>query len=61
MAKIVWTEEAVEALEQRIRDKVQRGEPLTAGEDTLYGAIKAGKPLSVRLVEDIDSMMSIEF
>ena len=60
MARKTWTQEEVTTLEQCIVDKVQRGETLTAGEDTLFGAIKTGKHLSVRLVEDIDHMMGIE-
>lgn len=60
MAHKEWTEQEVRDLEQRIRGKAARGEPLTAGEDTLWGAIKAGKPISVRLVEDVDDMMSID-
>ena len=61
MARKVWTIEEVEALERRIRDKVGRKERLTCGEDTLWGAIRAGKSLTVRLVEEVDSLMDIDF
>ena len=59
MARKIWTEEEVAALEKHIRGKVARKEPLTYGEDTLWGVLKNGKPLTVRMVEDIDHMAGI--
>ena len=61
MPRKEWTQEEIDVLEARIRDKVQLKEPLTCGEDVLWGAIKTGKTLTVRLVEDVDFMMGIDF
>ena len=60
MARKTWLQEEVNALEQRIRDKVARGDKLTAGEDTVWGVIRSGKPLDARFIEEVDFMMSID-
>lgn len=57
MARKIWTVEEVSDLEQRIRSKVQQGEPLTAGEDTIWGVLRNDKPLESRFVEEVDFMM----
>jgi hypothetical protein len=54
-----WSQAEVDELERQIRDKVARGETLTAGEDTIWGVLRNGKPLTVRLAEEIDFMMGI--
>lgn len=60
MARKIWTQAEVDELEQRIRDKVRRGETLTAGEDTTWGVLRNGKLLVARFVEEIDHLMGFE-
>lgn len=55
-----WTVEEVTVLAQRIRNKILRGEPLTCGEDTIYGVIRNGNPLTARFVEEVDFMMGVD-
>jgi hypothetical protein len=59
--KKTWTQSDVDALEQCIRSKVKDGVKLTAGEDTCWGVLKAGKHLSVYFVNEVDFMMSIDY
>jgi hypothetical protein len=60
MEKTKWTSEAITVLEQRIRDKVARGQNLTCGEHVAWGALKHGKPLTERFMQEVDSMMGFE-
>jgi len=60
MARKQWTQSEIDELETRIRDKIQRKEPLTCGEDTLWGVLKHGKPLTARLVYEVDFYMGID-
>jgi hypothetical protein len=60
MARKTWTQEEVNALEKRIRDKVQRKEKLTTGEDTVWGVLRNNKPLTTRFIEEVDFMMGFE-
>jgi hypothetical protein len=55
-----WTPEEISELEKRIKEKVRDRVPLTAGEDVLWGDIKAGNPLTQRLVQEVDSMMGFD-
>lgn len=60
MARKTWTPEEIQALEQRIRDKVQAGIKLTAGEDTAWGVLRKGRPLDARFVEEVAFMLGFD-
>ena len=60
MMRKEWTQEEVNELEQQIRDKVARKETLTFGEDVVWGVLRNDKPLTVRLVEEIDAMAGFD-
>ena len=61
MSRRIWTQEEVSKLEQHIRNKVERGEKLTCGEDTVWGRFKHEGKLTVRYVEEVDFYMDIHF
>jgi hypothetical protein len=60
MARKSWTQEEINALEQRIRGKVARNETLTCGEDTVWGVLRNNKPLELRFIEEVDAMMGFD-
>jgi hypothetical protein len=60
MARKKWTQEEINALEQRVRDKIKRKEKLTCGETLIWDELKRNKPLELRFVEEVDFMMGFE-
>jgi len=61
MARKIWTQAEVDELAARIRLKVEREEPLTCGEDTIWGRLKHEGRLTPKYVSEVDFLMSVDF